>query len=206
MAAQLQAADRAAAGWARTLAVHQPHLVEAEAHQARRQQWLESHAGDLERHAALRAAAATRRANLTAAATLKPLGWLLEALGPYPDNRADRRIWREAAGDILAWRERHDVNDQGHPLGPNPADTLEALIYRQLTGRIRDDARRLGHTRAPNTAGVSASNEISGSVWGSRAVSRKSARVLAIASAVWENYRVVVVVFHFPGGFHVGSG
>ncbi len=145
LTAQLQAVDQSAAGWARTLAVHQPHLDEAEAHQARRQQWLETNAGDLERHAALRAAVATRRGDLTAAAALKPPGWLVEALGGYPEGRAERRIWRNTAGNILAWRERHGVTDTEHPLGPHPADPIQALQHRRLVHDLHDTVRRLGH-------------------------------------------------------------
>jgi conjugative relaxase-like TrwC/TraI family protein len=145
LTAQFQAADQAAAGWARTLAIHQPHLAEAEAHQARRQEWLQTHAGDLERHAALQQAVATRRDVLTAAAALEPPRWLVEALGAYPDNRADRRIWRDTAGDIAVWRERHGVTDQTHPLGPHPADPIQALAHRRLVHDLYAAARRLGH-------------------------------------------------------------
>jgi len=148
LAAQLHAAEAAADGWARTLAVHQPHLRADEAIQARRQEWIQDHAGDLEHHAALQHAITARRAALTAAAALRPPAWLTDTLGAYPDNRPQRRIWKDAAGDVLTWRERHHITDTDHPLGPQPTNPIHQLQHRQLARRIHHAARRLNHHQA----------------------------------------------------------
>jgi len=147
--AQLQAADQTAAGWARALAIHQPDVDTHQAHQTRRQEWLAEHAGDLERHAALHQAITLRRTNLTAAATLNPPRWLTDTLGPYPASRADRRLWRDTAGDILTWREHNNITDPQRPLGPTPNDPAPRHDRQQLARHIHDTAQRLGHPTTP---------------------------------------------------------
>jgi hypothetical protein len=149
LAAQLNAAEQSADGWARTLAVHQPHLNADRADQDRRQEWIQDHAGDLEHHAALQHAITARRTALTAAAALRPPAWLTDTLGAYPDNRLERRIWKDAASDILTWRDRHHITNTDHPLGPQPTNPIQALGHRQLARRLDHTARRLNHHQGP---------------------------------------------------------
>jgi hypothetical protein len=47
--------------------------------------------------------------------------WALRALGPVPDDPAERLDWQQRASAIGTYRELYGAGDQADPLGPEPA-------------------------------------------------------------------------------------
>jgi hypothetical protein len=140
--AEVRAAVQAEDGWGRRLATRQAGLAQLEAAQDRRQRWVADHADDLERYARLQEAVTRRSAGLVRAAVLRPPAWLTETLGVYPADRAGRRVWREAAREILLYRDRYNERDPARVLGPEPADVAQRYEWRRVAQYI-PDARRV---------------------------------------------------------------
>ncbi len=61
-----------------------------------------------------------RRHQLGAQAAEDCPQWAREALGPVPDDPAERLGWEQAAGWAASWRELADHSDDTTPLGPAP--------------------------------------------------------------------------------------
>ena len=144
--AEQQAAVAAEDGWRHRLAERQAGVAELEAAQAHRQQWVAEHAADLQRYAELQEAVTRRSADLVRAAAVCPPGWLVDAIGPYPEDRPGRRVWRDAAREILIYRDRYHEQDPSRALGPEPepADVDRRYERRRVARQIPHARRALG--------------------------------------------------------------
>jgi hypothetical protein len=124
--------------------------------QARRAQ--QQHLAYQERHAGLLAAdracarelAWRNRADLRALELERP-GWFRE-LGQPPASIKGQRAWRQAAAQILQYRERYGITDPEHPLGPERRHgDLEQRRHHRATRRVIErlqDRQRSRHERA----------------------------------------------------------
>ncbi|NYD39861.1 MobF family relaxase [Actinomycetospora corticicola] len=66
-------------------------------------------------------AADDRAAELAEQLAAEPPSWLTEALGPVPEQLADREFWLEKAAAVAGWRELNDHEDPNDALGPAPS-------------------------------------------------------------------------------------
>jgi hypothetical protein len=148
LAAESQAVD----GWAQQVEDRQGGLRSAQAAQAARQDWIAAHFGDLERHARLGQAITRRRHHLLAVAPHQPPPWLTRTLGSLPDKYPGRTVWQQTAGELLNYRDRHDITDPHHPLGPDPGRPELAHERDRLARSIENATRTLGHQLPPDLA------------------------------------------------------
>jgi hypothetical protein len=100
-------------------------------------------AGDLHRYAQLQEAV-TRRSSGLVRAAVRPPAWLTEALGAYPADRAGRWVWRDAAREILVYRNRYHERDRARVLGPKPADARQRSERNRVAQVIPRSRRVLG--------------------------------------------------------------
>ena len=110
-----------------------------------RARWTEEHRPELVRFDHVTAAIAWRENALGRAAEIRPTPAVLDQLGPPPPNDAERRVWRDAAGAIEAYRERWNVGDQPLTLR---RQTLEPPTPDQDPARRLDEQRIVDATRA----------------------------------------------------------
>ena len=110
---ELAAIDWSAAPWPRRLNDFRSRVTELEAADTARQQWIDANAPRLHRRAQLTAAIARRQTDLVTAATLRTPAWVIDAIGPYPEARAERRAWRHAARELLSNQDRRRGDDRG---------------------------------------------------------------------------------------------
>jgi hypothetical protein len=108
--------------------------------------WVADHCDELATLAGLVSAAGERSALLGKAAELDPPRYLLERLGPPPEDAYGRRLWRSAAGRAEAFRERWGLPPvQLSPkmraeLGPD-----QVLESREVESELRSTGVLLGH-------------------------------------------------------------
>jgi conjugative relaxase-like TrwC/TraI family protein len=67
--------------------------------------------------------------------------WQERALGPLPDSVRGRRAWRQTAAQLAAYRDRYQLDDPEHALGPQPPRSHRA--QRQAWRACRDTAERV---------------------------------------------------------------
>jgi conjugative relaxase-like TrwC/TraI family protein len=119
--------------------------------QSLRAAWLETHREDLERWAALEAAASWRTEALARGAELAPTRAVTDRLGLPPADERSRGTWREAAGAIEAYRDRWAIPDGPLPDRgtPDPAwEPARQLDQLRMLGACRAAGRNLGPERA----------------------------------------------------------
>jgi hypothetical protein len=94
-------------------------LAARRAHQ-QRIGWLEAHpdVAQLWRQVT-RELAWQQRARQVAAEAQRP-AWQERALGPLPGSVHGRRAWRQAAAQLVAYRDRYGITDPEQALGPEP--------------------------------------------------------------------------------------
>ncbi len=110
-----------------------------------REAWGEAEAARLTRLALLDAAMARRQADMEAEALAAPAPWLTELIGPVPTGLSDRSNWARTAGEVLAYRERNGVTDEG--LGVPPRDLRARIERDRVEAAVDGLAHSLG--RAP---------------------------------------------------------
>jgi hypothetical protein len=66
--------------------------------------------------------------------------WQERALGPLPGSVRGRRAWRQTAGQLAAYRDRYQITDPEHALGPEPKNG--DLTQRRAWRAARDAAER----------------------------------------------------------------
>jgi hypothetical protein len=98
---------------------------------------------------ALAAAADARRADLGAQLADNPPQWAREALGPVPDDQAERGEWERKAGWAGAYRELADHTDDQDALGAAPPP---GLAERHALFRTAHDALDLPYIGAEEEA------------------------------------------------------
>ena len=76
--------------------------------------------------------------------------WQERALGPLPGSVRGRRAWRQAAGQLAAYRDGYAITDPEQALGPEP--TGGDLAQRRAWRACRDAAERV-RTRAQRARG-----------------------------------------------------
>jgi len=76
-----------------------------------------------------------------AAVEVERPAWQERALGPLPGSVRGRRAWRQAAGQLAAYRDRYAITDPEQALGPEPRGT--DLAQRQGWRACRDAAERV---------------------------------------------------------------
>lgn len=81
---------------------------------------------------ALARAGDARRAELGTQLAKAPPQWAREAIGPVPEDPAERATWEQRAGRVSAYREWIGHTGQADPLGPAPAAGLveKHALYR----------------------------------------------------------------------------
>ncbi|HZU71478.1 MAG TPA: MobF family relaxase [Acidimicrobiales bacterium] len=78
--------------------------------------WVGEHAAELAELAGLASSVSERWGALGRAAELDPPPYLMGALGPPPEDRGGRALWRRAAARSEAYRERWGIEDTRRPL------------------------------------------------------------------------------------------
>ena len=76
--------------------------------------------------------------------------WQERALGPLPGSVRGRRAWRQAAGQLAAYRDRYGISDPEQALGPEPRGA--DLGQRRAWRACRDAAERV-RTRTQRARG-----------------------------------------------------
>jgi hypothetical protein len=104
-----------------------------------RQQWLETHAGELGEWVSLGEAMSRRAGALAVAAEARPSLTVLAEIGPQPLDERDRSKWRQAAQQLECFRDRWGQPDDPAGLKPD----LEAMD----PARHRDLVRAVAATR-----------------------------------------------------------
>ncbi len=100
--------------------------------------WDETHTGDVERGRVVVAELAWRSKARSTARTVDTPEWLGGLLGPVPDSTRGRRVWRAAAEQAEAYRDRYHVETDG--LGERPTDLGQLRAWRAC----HETAHRLG--------------------------------------------------------------
>jgi conjugative relaxase-like TrwC/TraI family protein len=96
--------------------------VELAARRAQQQRagWLEAHPDLVQQwRGVTRELAWQQRARQVAAEAQRP-AWQERALGPLPGSVGGRRAWRQAAAELVAYRDRYGIRDPEQALGPEP--------------------------------------------------------------------------------------
>ncbi len=91
--------------------------------------WLADHADDIAAAQALVRADETAIRHRVQAAEFQPPAYLLDVIGPRPDDPTERRAWRHAATEIERYRTAHAVTDPDRALGDAPADSTQRTAY-----------------------------------------------------------------------------
>ena len=85
--------------------------------------------GDPVRDAFLTELAATmddRKARLGEHTAETAPAWAVNALGPVPDDQAERAQWQQRASHVAAYRELYGFDHETEPVGPEPVNSPEA--------------------------------------------------------------------------------
>jgi hypothetical protein len=131
---------------------------ELRAHQQQRAGWVEANAplGPAYRQV-LRQLAWQQRATGLAHQAIdhdRP-GYLRDALGPVPESTRGKRAWRQAAGQIEAYRVGYAVSDPEQALGPEPRNLGQRADWqraRAAVERVAHKQRVAERARDPQTA------------------------------------------------------
>jgi hypothetical protein len=110
------------------------------------QRWTNEHARDIARHRAV-LEELDARAHLRQRALRHVDGprYIVNALGPRPEARRERRAWDKAVHAVERYRARHGVNDSHRALGGRPAPG-QAAHWIAATRELERAARDLGRS------------------------------------------------------------
>ncbi len=79
----------------------------------------------------------------TRAVTVKPPAYLVKELGPYPERRSQRRMWKYAAVTIETYRRGFGIDDVESAFGPQPPDLRQASLWREARREAARTRREL---------------------------------------------------------------
>ena len=108
------------------------------------------------------AALDARRERLGEHTAKHPQAWAVRALGPVPEDEAERREWASVAGGLAAYREARNFESGASPIGPCPPTTEPEMrawwfhLDRNLgkAEESRTQGLTEGQLRARRTAGL----------------------------------------------------
>jgi hypothetical protein len=91
-----------------------------------------------------------QRARQVAAEAERP-AWQERTLGPLPGSVRGRRAWRQAAGQLVAYRDRYGIRDPAQALGPEPkgGDLEQWRAWRACHNAAEHVRARAEPTRLP---------------------------------------------------------
>jgi hypothetical protein len=128
--------------------------VELAARRAQQQRagWLEAHPDVVQQWRAVTGELAwQQRARQVAAEAERP-AWQERALGPLPGSVRGRRAWRQAAAQLVAYRDRYGIRDPEQALGPEPkgGDLAQRRAWRACRNAAEHVRARAEPTRLPD--------------------------------------------------------
>ena len=117
--------------------------VELAARQAQQQRagWFERHPDLAQQWRATTRELAWRGRARQAGIEAERPAWQERALGPVPENVRGRRVWRQVAAQLVAYRDRYGVTDPEQALGPEPRNG--DLKQRRAWRACQDAAERM---------------------------------------------------------------
>jgi len=122
--------------------------------------WEQANHGRLERLDQLDRAIEDRRYQLGAQMVVLQPAWLIQAIGPLPDDRAgpvpsaERDRWTRAATAVAAYRDRYDIGDPDRALGPAVAGAAQHLARQEAERIMTEATRALGRACQATSRGM----------------------------------------------------
>ncbi len=119
--------------------------------QQQRAGWLEAHPDVVQQwREVTRELAWQQRARQVAAEAQRP-AWQERALGPLPGSVHGRRVWRQTAAQLVAYRDRYGIRDPEQALGPEPkgGDLAQRRAWRACRTAAERVRARTEPTRQP---------------------------------------------------------
>jgi hypothetical protein len=128
--------------------------VELAARRAQQQRagWLEAHPDVAQQWCQVTGELAwQQRARQVAAEAQRP-AWQERTLGPLPEGVRGRRAWRQAAAQLVAYRDRYGIRDPEQALGPQPkgGDLEQRRAWRACRNAIERLRGRADPSRQPD--------------------------------------------------------
>jgi conjugative relaxase-like TrwC/TraI family protein len=117
--------------------------------QQQRAGWLEAHPDLAQQWRQInRELAWQQRVRQVAAEAQRP-AWQERTLGPLPDSVRGRRVWRQTAAQLVAYRDRYGIRDPKQALGPEPkgGDLEQRRAWRVCRNAIERVHARTDPTR-----------------------------------------------------------
>jgi conjugative relaxase-like TrwC/TraI family protein len=120
--------------------------------QQQRAGWLETHPDVAQQwRQVTRELAWQQRARQVAAEAQRP-AWQERTLGPLPEGVRGRRAWRQAAAQLVAYRDRYGITDPQQALGPEPkgGDLEQRRAWRACRTAVERLRTRADPSRQPD--------------------------------------------------------
>jgi hypothetical protein len=120
--------------------------------QQQRTSWLQAHPDVAQQWCAVTRELAWQQNARAAGVEAERPAWQERALGPLPGSVRGRRAWRQAAAQLVAYRDRYGIRDSEQALGPEPkgGDLAQRRTWRACRDAVDRVRGRTDPSRGPD--------------------------------------------------------